>query len=142
MPGPFADGVILDAWQGGLPLPRTEAVPIATRDLTIIAAYLVGTPPTPGSADGAAPSGTESSLTDFIVGHQDSWSASRLGTAERVGDAPAPDLALEQGQCFLDRAPLVLSRRDSGSATGIVTSPDDERDAPGEQQEVDPNDGE
>jgi hypothetical protein len=66
--GPFADAVFLDGWQGGLPAPQVDLVPAAHKDLTAIAAYLVGSASTARVPEAPPASGMEIGATDFIVG--------------------------------------------------------------------------
>jgi hypothetical protein len=75
----LTDNVLLDGWLDEVPPPQVDFVPAAEKDLTIIAAYLVGTPPSPDRSDSArsgpstkadqdSPDAAVGGLTDFIVG--------------------------------------------------------------------------
>jgi hypothetical protein len=123
-PGPFADTVILDAWQGGLPLPQTEVVPAAEKDLTIIAAYLVGTPPARPLADATPPRAPDTGLTDFIVGRQESPPERAVfPTDESVAVPPRRPPDEEERPFVTDRGQTASARgdgRQAGPDAGII----------------------
>ena len=121
LPGPFADGLVLDAWQGGLPLRQTELVPVASRDLTIIAAYLVEPTPAPTTADRPEVSDTEVGLTDFIVGRQDARSV--LCKPSRGAESPAPPRVPTQPQRGMDRVPVVPPQTAASAGSGAACRP-------------------
>jgi len=140
-PGPFADTVILDAWQGGLPLPQTEVVPAAEKDLTIIAAYLVGTPPARPPADAAPPSAPDPGLTDFIVGRQESPpEPPGLPPPECVAVAPTRPPEEQQRPLVSDRATPASSARDERRVDpdACIIPPVERGERPGDE----PQDGE
>ncbi len=93
--GPFADAVFLDGWPDGLPAPQVDLVPAANKDLTIIAAYLVGSPVAAPAPAVPPASGTEAGSTDFIVGLQPA----------RPESSPAKSVARESSPITLDLIP-------------------------------------
>jgi len=91
--GRLGDDVFLNGWAEGVPPLQAELVPVADKELAIIAAYLVGPRVSLPGAAPAPSSAAEPGLTDFIVGSSDrrlDKSASHAAQAD-VRLTPVPD---------------------------------------------------
>jgi hypothetical protein len=92
--GAFADGIILDAWSDAVPAPQADLVPASDRDLTTIAAYVVRAVGPVQTPEGRPVAGSETGLTDLIVGRTDLRS-SEAATEGTTPSVPAAEIAKE-----------------------------------------------
>jgi hypothetical protein len=134
--GPLADSVFLDGWQSGLPAPQADLVPAANKDLTIIAAYLVGFPSAPPPTAIGPASAAETGPTDFIVGLQSQTSKpSPARTADNHTDTSPQPSACDSSPAAPDHiatAPPAYVPTPA-AADPCVVVPDAKTDSPSEQ---------
>jgi hypothetical protein len=87
----LSEDVLLDAWADGIPAPQADLVPFADRDLSIVAAYLVGPPGSGDAVESVQDIGSELGLTDFIVGAQEPLRGKFISTlTPEAGPSDAP----------------------------------------------------
>jgi hypothetical protein len=95
--GAFADSIILDAWSDAVPAPQADLVPASDRDLATIAVYVVRAVARVQTQESRPLAGTETGLTDLIVGRIDLRSGDAV--LERpVASAQVGDLAVQDRQ--------------------------------------------